>query len=123
MSVTCAAMRFVTSFAVSVAVLLQLWLMPPLMLRMASGLAPFTLCSSDIASSPSRPPGLPVSPHRHDICPLCQSHPAPLGLVLTVTVLIDPAQYWTPAPWSRLASLRPVAAFRLYSPRAPPVPC
>lgn len=120
-----AATRMAAGGVVGVALLLQLLLVPPLMLRMASSIAPslwpMSLCAATNTSGPTQFPEQPLPPHHHDMCPLCQSHPVPLGLVVAAVILICLIGRWVLAVWPRRCGHRPAVQFRPYSPRAPPV--
>ncbi len=121
------AVRAATAFVVASALLLQLVAMPPLAMRMLSGFNlggwPVAFCSSGSAqptSGPAHQPRLPASPHDHDGCPLCQNHSVPLApiAVWMVTIAVIRSRRWLHC--GRLITPVAIAAFRLYSARAPP---
>ncbi len=121
------AVRAMTAFVAAAASLLQLFVMPPLAMRMLSSLTsggwPVALCSrgpAERSSAPAHQPQLPASPHDHDGCPLCQCHSVPLAVIAVVIVILALTTGWR---WLRRAMLVipvPSAPFRLYSSRAPP---
>jgi hypothetical protein len=122
-----AALRTGAAVVVAAALLLQVLVTPPLAMRMLSGLAQgawsSVLCtSSDRArtDAPARAPQLPASPHHHDTCLLCQSHPASLGLIAVAVFALAAAGTWHRAAWTWRSGATPPLLFGAYRPRAPP---
>jgi hypothetical protein len=121
------AVRATAAFGAAAALLVQLFVMPPLAMRMLSSLTsggwPVALCSRgpvERTDAPTHQPQLPAAPHDHDGCPLCQSHSVPLAIIAVGVVILGATTSWR---WLRRAMLvmpAPSAPFRLYSSRAPP---
>jgi hypothetical protein len=121
------ALRAGVAAAAAAALLLQLLVMPPLAMRMLSGLArgawSSVLCTSDGTArtgAPARDPQLPASPHHHDTCLLCQGYPAALGLVAVAVFALAAAGTWRRAAWMWRSAATPPLLFGAYRPRAPP---
>jgi hypothetical protein len=121
------AVRPVAAFAVAAAMLLQLVLAAPLAMRMLPGTTsaawPVVLCAmraADGTSDHARMPSLPVSPHDHFGCPVCQGNAVPPGILAGAGQFLIPTS--SERPWLRAAVPPPAPArpFRLYGSRAPP---
>jgi hypothetical protein len=121
------AVRAMAAFVAAAALLLQLFVMPPLAMRMLSSLTSggwsVVLCSggpAERSSAPAHQPQLPASPHDHDGCPLRQCHSVPLAVIAVVILILAVTTSWR---WLRPVMLIipvPSAPFRLNSSRAPP---
>jgi hypothetical protein len=121
------AARPLTGAAVAAALLLQLFVMPPLAMRMLSAMTagglPAALCASVSSArlpAPEQPSQPPALPRAHDLCPLCQSHSVPLSPIPVGIVIVALITSWRWVRRAALAMPAPAAPFRLYSARAPP---
>jgi len=119
--------RALAHVVVAAALLLQLLMMPPLAMRMLSGVTssnwPATLCASSSSARTSVPlpySPLPASSHDQDGCPLCQSHSVPLAPLVAGMVIVVLITRWRWLHGTTVVILAPSTPFRLYSSRAPP---
>ena len=113
----------------AVAILLQVVALPPLAMRMLSGLADASavvLCTSHSAGpatgpfgSPADRQSVPGAGHDHAGCLVCQAHSLPVALVAASTAVHLVAVRWQ-ADATEWLTTAPNPRFRHYSSRAPP---